>query len=93
MCTYIKNLKQGRRLETKHNYCAEMDLKVWEVKLRKMDTSRQGRRPQIAEARVTLLCNLPVPDEMKNAGGQVLLESTLKCKTRRTSLIWDDSLI
>jgi hypothetical protein len=68
MCTYIKNLKQGGRLETKHNYCAEMDLKVWEVKLWK-DTSRQGGKPQIAEARVTLLCNLPVPDEMKNAGG------------------------
>ncbi|KAF7047323.1 hypothetical protein CFC21_056263 [Triticum aestivum] len=41
---------------------------VWEVKLWKMDVSTQGEGPQIAEARVTLLCNLPVPDEMKSAG-------------------------
>ncbi|KAF7052109.1 hypothetical protein CFC21_060255 [Triticum aestivum] len=41
---------------------------VWEVKLWKMDASTQGEGPQIAEARVTLLCNLPVPDEMKSAG-------------------------
>ncbi|CAM0875379.1 unnamed protein product [Alopecurus aequalis] len=40
---------------------------VWEVKLWKMDTSTQGEGPQIAEARVTLLCNLPVPDEVKSA--------------------------
>ncbi|KAM0881709.1 hypothetical protein ACQ4PT_032781 [Festuca glaucescens] len=41
---------------------------VWEVKLSKMDTSTLGEGPQIAEARVTLLCNLPVPDEMKSVG-------------------------
>ncbi|XP_037424491.1 1,4-dihydroxy-2-naphthoyl-CoA thioesterase 1-like [Triticum dicoccoides] len=41
---------------------------VWEVKLWKMDAPTQGEGPQIAEARVTLLCNLPVPDEMKSAG-------------------------
>jgi hypothetical protein len=45
-----------------------MDLKVWEVKLWKMDTSKQGEEFQIAEARVTLLCNLPVPDELKTVG-------------------------
>ncbi|XP_044365121.1 1,4-dihydroxy-2-naphthoyl-CoA thioesterase 1 isoform X2 [Triticum aestivum] len=41
---------------------------VWEVKLWKMDASTQGEGPLIAEARVTLLCNLPVPDEMRSAG-------------------------
>ncbi|KAK1644788.1 hypothetical protein QYE76_062593 [Lolium multiflorum] len=41
---------------------------VWEVKLWKMDTSKQGEEFQIAEARVTLLCNLPVPDELKTVG-------------------------
>ncbi|KAM0854673.1 hypothetical protein ACQ4PT_050269 [Festuca glaucescens] len=41
---------------------------VWEVKLWKMDTSTQGGELQVAEARVSLLCNLPVSDEMKNVG-------------------------
>lgn len=41
---------------------------VWEVKLWKMDPSTEGKGLQIAEARVTLLCNLPVPDETKTAG-------------------------
>ncbi|KAM0904090.1 hypothetical protein ACQ4PT_018243 [Festuca glaucescens] len=41
---------------------------VWEVKLWKTDTSKQGEEFQIAEARVTLLCNLPVPDELKTVG-------------------------
>jgi hypothetical protein len=52
-------------------------LKVWEVKLWKMDTSTQGEGPQIAEARVTLLCNLPVPDEMKNASASLRKYSKL----------------
>ncbi|XP_047092112.1 1,4-dihydroxy-2-naphthoyl-CoA thioesterase 1-like [Lolium rigidum] len=41
---------------------------VWEVKLWKMDTSKQGEEFQIAEARVTLLCNLPVRNELKTVG-------------------------
>ncbi|CAN6298201.1 unnamed protein product, partial [Urochloa humidicola] len=41
---------------------------VWEVKLWKMDPSTREKGPQIAESRVTLLCNLPLPDEHKNAG-------------------------
>jgi hypothetical protein len=53
------------------------NLKVWEVKLWKMDTSTQGEGPQIAEARVTLLCNLPVPDEMKNASASLRKYSKL----------------
>jgi hypothetical protein len=92
MCTYIKNLKQRRRLETKHNYCAEMDLKVWE-KLWMMIHPDRGEDLKSPEQGVTLLCNLAVPDEIKNAGGQGLLENHLNYKTRRTSLIWDDSLI
>ncbi|KAE8768016.1 1,4-dihydroxy-2-naphthoyl-CoA thioesterase 1 [Hordeum vulgare] len=42
---------------------------VWEVKLWKMDPSEEGKKgPQIAESRVTLLCNLPVPDNLHHAG-------------------------
>ncbi|CAN6303964.1 unnamed protein product [Urochloa humidicola] len=41
---------------------------VWEVKLWKMDPSTREKGPQIAESRVTLLCNLTLPDEHKNAG-------------------------
>ncbi|KAL6637109.1 hypothetical protein ACP70R_024681 [Stipagrostis hirtigluma subsp. patula] len=41
---------------------------VWEVKLWKMDPSTKERGPQIAESRVTLLCNLPLTEDLKNAG-------------------------
>ncbi|KAL5219321.1 hypothetical protein ABZP36_020005 [Zizania latifolia] len=41
---------------------------VWEVKLWKMDPSTKEKGPQISESRVTLLCNLPVPEKMKDAG-------------------------
>ncbi|KAM3346734.1 hypothetical protein ACQJBY_020985 [Aegilops geniculata] len=42
---------------------------VWEVKLWKMDPSDEGKKgPQISESRVTLLCNLPVPDNLQHAG-------------------------
>ncbi|CAN6348694.1 unnamed protein product [Urochloa humidicola] len=42
---------------------------VWEVKLWKEDPSVPGKKgPQISESRVTLLCNLPVPENLKNAG-------------------------
>jgi 1,4-dihydroxy-2-naphthoyl-CoA hydrolase len=40
---------------------------VWDVKLWKED--QQGKKgSQISESRVTLLCNLPVPDNLKHAG-------------------------
>ncbi|VAH72453.1 unnamed protein product [Triticum turgidum subsp. durum] len=43
--------------------------RVWEVKLWKMDPSEEGKKgPQISESRVTLLCNLPVPDNLHHAG-------------------------
>ncbi|RCV19709.1 hypothetical protein SEVIR_3G425100v4 [Setaria viridis] len=44
---------------------------VWEVKLWKQEpsSSSPGKKgPQISESRVTLLCNLPVPENLKNAG-------------------------
>jgi len=39
----------------------KFDWKVWEVKLWKMDPSTGQKGPQIAESRVTLLSNLPLP--------------------------------
>ncbi|CAN6317195.1 unnamed protein product [Urochloa humidicola] len=41
---------------------------VWEVKLWKMDPPTGEKGPQIAESRVTLLSNMPLPEEHKNAG-------------------------
>ncbi|KAF8681856.1 hypothetical protein HU200_012753 [Digitaria exilis] len=41
---------------------------VWEVKLWKMDPSTGEKGHQISESRVTLLCNLPLPEKHKNAG-------------------------
>ena len=49
----------------------ELDLKVWEVKLWKVDqsdSSETKKTQQISESRVTLLCNLPVPDNLHHAG-------------------------
>jgi hypothetical protein len=43
-------------------------MQVWDVKLWKQDPLTQGKGPQISESRVTLLCNLPVPDNLKHAG-------------------------
>ena len=44
-------------------------MQVWDVKLWKQDPSTQGKKgPQISESRVTLLCNLPVPDNLEHAG-------------------------
>jgi hypothetical protein len=41
---------------------------VWEVKLWKQSSSPGEKGPQISESRVTLLCNLPVPENLENAG-------------------------
>uniref|UniRef100_A0A0D9VXN4 Thioesterase domain-containing protein n=1 Tax=Leersia perrieri TaxID=77586 RepID=A0A0D9VXN4_9ORYZ len=41
---------------------------VWEVKLWKMDPSTKEKGAQISESRVTLLCNLPVPESVRDAG-------------------------
>lgn len=49
---------------------------VWEVKLWKMDPSTREKGPQIAESRVTLLCNLPVPDNLKHAGDALKKHAT-----------------
>jgi 1,4-dihydroxy-2-naphthoyl-CoA hydrolase len=52
---------------------------VWEVKLWlwKQDPSPPGMKgPLISESRVTLLCNLPVPEHLKHAGDALLKYST-----------------
>jgi hypothetical protein len=45
-----------------------MILKVWEVKLWKVDPESPEKKTQIAESKVTLLCNLPVPENLHHAG-------------------------
>jgi 1,4-dihydroxy-2-naphthoyl-CoA hydrolase len=51
---------------------------VWEVKLWKQGPA--GKKGHlISESRVTLLCNLPVPEHLKHAGDALIKYST---KTR-----------
>ncbi|KAL2329952.1 hypothetical protein Fmac_017533 [Flemingia macrophylla] len=42
-------------------------VQVWEVKIWKLDPSNLEKRSQISSSRVTLLCNMPVPDNAKEA--------------------------
>ncbi|KAK4487692.1 hypothetical protein RD792_005650 [Penstemon davidsonii] len=42
-------------------------IQVWEVRLSKCDPSNLEIKTLIASSRVTLLCNLPVPESAKNA--------------------------
>ncbi|RZC56127.1 hypothetical protein C5167_014987 [Papaver somniferum] len=40
---------------------------VWDVQFWKMDPSNSEKRVKIASSRVTLLCNMPIPDNAKDA--------------------------
>lgn len=40
---------------------------VWEVRIWKVDPSNSQRKSMISSSRVTLLCNMPVPDNAKDA--------------------------
>lgn len=42
--------------------------KLWEVKLWKIEPSASKKRVLIASSRVTLMSNLPVPENAKDAG-------------------------
>ncbi|CAH2036090.1 unnamed protein product [Thlaspi arvense] len=53
-------------------------IQVWEVKLWKTTKgSEKANRTLISSSRVTLLCNLPVPDHAKNASEPLKLISKL----------------
>ncbi|KAK4404874.1 1,4-dihydroxy-2-naphthoyl-CoA thioesterase 1 [Sesamum angolense] len=43
-------------------------IQVWEVRLSKCDPSKPEAKTLLSSSRVTLLCNLPVPESVKNAG-------------------------
>ncbi|XP_026457320.1 1,4-dihydroxy-2-naphthoyl-CoA thioesterase 1-like [Papaver somniferum] len=42
-------------------------IQVWDVQFWKMDPSNSEKRVKIASSRVTLLCNMPIPDNAKDA--------------------------
>ncbi|KAL2329953.1 hypothetical protein Fmac_017534 [Flemingia macrophylla] len=46
-------------------------VQVWEVNIWKLDPSNLEKRSQISSSRVTLLCNMPVPDNAKEAGDRL----------------------
>ncbi|CAL0318697.1 unnamed protein product [Lupinus luteus] len=43
-------------------------VQVWDVRMWKIDPSDSEKRSLISSSRVTLLCNMPVPDYAKDAG-------------------------
>ncbi|KAK7340560.1 hypothetical protein VNO77_21267 [Canavalia gladiata] len=43
-------------------------IQVWEVKIWKIDPSNKEKRTLISSSRVTLVCNMPVPANAKDAG-------------------------
>lgn len=51
---------------------SDYQLKVWEVQLFKVDPSDSEKRTLVSSSRVTLLCNLSVPDQDKEAAAKNL---------------------
>ncbi|KAK6149160.1 hypothetical protein DH2020_016685 [Rehmannia glutinosa] len=50
-------------------------IQVWEVRLSKCDPSNSEIKTLISSSRVTLLCNLPVPESLKSAAQDGLEKS------------------
>ncbi|XP_061350652.1 1,4-dihydroxy-2-naphthoyl-CoA thioesterase 1-like [Gastrolobium bilobum] len=46
-------------------------IQVWEVRIWKIDPSNSQKRSLISSSRVTLVCNMPVPDNAKDAGDKL----------------------
>nr|CAB3466634.1 unnamed protein product [Digitaria exilis] len=64
---------------------------VWEVKLWKQDPSVPGKKgPPISESRVTLLCNLPVPNHLNNAGDALKKYATASRFLPESQPRWSD---
>ncbi|KAL5981704.1 hypothetical protein ACLOJK_015767 [Asimina triloba] len=60
-----KPVKVGKRIQ------------LWEVNLWKLDPSAAGKKVLVASSRVTLLCNLPVPEHAKEAQEKLKMHAKL----------------
>ncbi|MED6210099.1 1,4-dihydroxy-2-naphthoyl-CoA thioesterase 1 [Stylosanthes scabra] len=52
-------------------------IQVWEVRTWKIDQSNPEKRTLISSSRVTLLCNMPIPDNAKDAGKNLMKHARL----------------
>ncbi|CAJ1830201.1 unnamed protein product [Sphenostylis stenocarpa] len=46
-------------------------IQVWEVRMWKLDPSNKQKKYLTSSSRVTILCNMPVPDNAKDAGDKL----------------------
>ncbi|KAL5981705.1 1,4-dihydroxy-2-naphthoyl-CoA thioesterase 1 [Asimina triloba] len=51
--------------------------KLWEVTLWKIDPSAAGKRILVASSRITVLCNLPMPDHAREAVEKLKMHAKL----------------
>ena len=55
-------------------------IQVWEVRIWKLDPSNKQKKTLVSSSRVTLLCNMPVPDNAKDAGDKLRKHARLWMK-------------
>ncbi|KAL8167434.1 hypothetical protein V2J09_008933 [Rumex salicifolius] len=62
----------GVHLSINHMKSAQIgDIVVWEVRLWKTNPSKPKNKTLMSSSKVTLVCNMPVPDNAKDAGDKL----------------------